>query len=75
MRVISNLKKQDLEDGEDSDGNIVLTSKQKLSRKEAELALTHILIKMTPARMKTLSKGCPKMMLRVMREQRDSEVA
>ena len=51
----------------DSDGELILSTKQKMSQRELERGLTHILIwDMTPEKLLKISRGCRRQMLKVM---------
>ena len=50
--------------GYDSDGELILSSKQKMSQRELEKGLEKILTEeMVPDRLKKLARGCTKQML------------
>ena len=51
----------------DSDGEIIITNKQKMNRYELEKSLSHILHwDMTPWKLRNISRGCTKEMIKVM---------
>ena len=51
----------------DSDGELVLSTKQKMCQRELEKGLVHILIwHMTPEKLKKIAKGCRRQMMKVM---------
>ena len=51
----------------DSDGELILSTKQKMSQRELDRGLTHILIwDMTPEKLLKISRGCRRQMLKVM---------
>ena len=65
------MRKTNLEQGEDSDGKMVYTTKQKLGRDAAEAALTDILFSISPERLSKLSRGCCKVMRDVLLKARE----
>ena len=66
LREINRYRKDDLEEGEDSDGKPVFTNRQKLGRVEAVAALDDILFQIRPDRLEKLRKGCLSQMQKVL---------